>query len=426
MEQTDKKYLSGLRKKAENKVKLKNKVSDENQISELEHELNVHEIELSMQNEELLKTQSKLKNALKEFEELFELSPVGYFILDKDGIIKNVNKRGCEKLANVKSEIVGEYFSNFISGEANQDDFYRHRNLVMKTESLQKVGCEIKKGDKNTFSAQITSTVIKDENLKFKHLLSMVSDISEIKKHEHQVELALAKAEELNEMKSKFITMASHEFRTPLTIMLSSISIIEQFKELLPQENRIEKHLNRIKSSINDLTIILDEFLSLEKIETGIIEIKKENFNLPESCEDFLDGFRLLIKKNQTINYIHIGNKVINHDFKIIQFILLNLLSNASKYSIEGTEIDMFTEVSKNKVLIKVKDNGIGISKSEQKNLFTRFFRAQNALHIPGTGLGLIIVKRYLDLIGGTIEINSNINKGTTVTIQFPINNNTL
>lgn len=424
MEQKDKKYLSGLRKKAENEVKLKNKTSDKNQISELEHELNVQEIELSMQNEELLRTQSKLKNSLTEYEELFELSPVGYFILDKGGIIKNVNKSGCDQLQNIKSEIVGKHFSNFIIGESGQDDFYRHRNLVIKTESLQKVGCEIKKGIINTFSAQITSTVIKDEHLKFKHLLSMVSDISEIKKHEKQVELALAKAEELNDMKSKFITMASHEFRTPLTIMLSSISIIEQFKELLPQENRIEKHINRIKSSINDLTIILDEFLSLEKIETGIIEIKKENFNLPESCEDFLDGFRLLVKKDQTINYIHIGNKVINHDFKIIQFILLNLLSNASKYSPEGKEINMFTEVSKNKVLIKIKDSGIGISKNEQKNLFTRFFRAHNALNIPGTGLGLIIVKRYLDLLGGTIELDSNLNQGTTAIIRFPIKNN--
>ena len=413
--------FSALREKAEKKLNRRVTTSQKNKLQELEHELSVHEVELMMQNEELLETQAKLKSALKEFKDLFEFSPSGYFILDINGVIKNINEIGCVQFGVSKAKLLNQYFSVFIESEAVQDDFYRYRNHVIQTEESLNFSCELKKNDKTLFSSLIKSTIIKDEQNNFKYLLLMVSDITEIKEHERQIQLALSKSEELNEMKSRFITMASHEFRTPLTVILSSANLAEQNAKS-GKEDKMKKHLDRIRLTINELTIMLDEFLSLENIENGGVEILYSTFNLQDLCHEIIEDSAILMKDEQSINYKHLGEKNISADLKIIQNIIIYLLSNASKFSTKNQAIDFSTEVKNNKVTIIITDHGIGIPKNEQKNIFTRFFRAKNAVNIKGAGLKLHIVKRYLELINGTIDFTSEVNKGSTFRIQFPIN----
>ncbi len=378
-----------------------------------------HEVELRTQNAELLKTQEKLKVALAEYSELFELCPVGYFILDKDGIIEKANIRGTVQLGFDRERLIHKPFSTFLHTEPDQDNFHRHVNRAIEDGNLERMECEIKRKDGAVFPAFIKSKIIKDEKLRFKHLLSVMTDMSQIKEHEHQIELQLTRSEELSTLKSRFIGMASHEFRTPLTSMLSSVSLIEQYAQT-DDTAKMKKHLTRIKASIKSLVTTLDEFLSIEKLESGAVEIQTTNFDLAELCTDLVEEVAAVRKKGQVVCYQHNGDKEIVTDRKVLQHIILNLLSNGCKYSPEEKEIKLFTDVSGDEITIIVEDSGIGIPDAEQASIFTRFFRAQNTENIQGTGLGLTIVKRYVELLNGTIGFVSKHNEGTTFTVTFP------
>ena len=232
----------------------------------------------------------------------------------------------------------------------------------------------------------------------------------------------LEKEKELNEMKSNFVSMASHEFRTPLSTILSSISLLEQYKTTETQEKR-DKHIKRIKSSVSEMVAILEEFLSLEKIEEGKVHVKKELFNLKELSEQIHAKFNTVLKPGQAILYRHSGDEEICLDAAFINHILNNLLSNAIKYSPEDAQVVFKTTVREDLLELKVQDEGIGISAEDQKHLFERFFRASNTGGIKGTGLGLHIVKRYIDLLKGNIYIESESGSGSTFTVVLPLNN---
>ncbi len=240
-----------------------------------------------------------------------------------------------------------------------------------------------------------------------------------LKASQAEVKKALEKERELNELKSRFVSMASHEFRTPLSTILSSASLISRYTEQGTEANR-EKHVNRIKSAVNNLTHILNDFLSLSKLEEGRFENQPEWFCLKTLVEKTIDEMKSITKSNQKIEYQHFGKEVsVFLDKKFTQNICINLISNAIKYS-EKT-IFMVTEVQERGIIIKVKDQGIGIPKEEQEYLFTRFFRAKNAINIQGTGLGLNIVRKYLELMNGEITFESQLNVGTTFTITLPL-----
>lgn len=240
---------------------------------------------------------------------------------------------------------------------------------------------------------------------------------------------SLEKENSLNEAKSRFVSMASHEFRTPLSSILSSLFLIEKYSDLIENNNEAEyldhrkKHISRIKKSINHLTEILNDFLSLDKLDQGKIEAKKEDFDLNLFSKEIIEEIKSILKKGQSIDYTYSGEDLIFQDKNILKNIYLNLLSNAIKYSCEGKPIQLKINVTNKKVMIQVEDKGIGIPLEDQKNLFTKFFRAGNALNIEGTGLGLNIVKRYVELIDGTISFTSVIEEGTLFTVQFPRNN---
>ncbi|PBQ30528.1 hypothetical protein CNR22_01670 [Sphingobacteriaceae bacterium] len=225
---------------------------------------------------------------------------------------------------------------------------------------------------------------------------------------------ALQRANETNEMKNAFVSMASHEFRTPLSAILSSAAIAEKYKEKEQQDKR-EKHFLRIKSSVMHLVDILDDFLSLEKLEQGNIKSEKLIFNLDELMQNTIDEFSEILKKDQVIRYTYAGETHVLLDKKILRNIMHNLLSNAIKYS--DAAIDLTVDVKKQEVHIQVRDRGIGIPAEDQKNIFTKFYRAKNVSYIQGTGLGLNMVKNYINLLGGTIEFSSREGDGSLFSI---------
>lgn len=239
---------------------------------------------------------------------------------------------------------------------------------------------------------------------------------------QQEIYKALQKEKELHELKSRFVTIASHEFRTPLSTVLSSASLIGKYKTTEDDEKR-QKHVNRIKSSVSNLTTILDDFLSLSRIEEGMIHNVPSTFNIKNQSTEIVDEMQGFLKQGQKITYQHLSSQeTANVDRQLFKNILLNLLSNGSKYSGADKEILLTTKAEKTTVTIQVQDRGIGIPEADKAHLFTPFFRAQNAVNIQGTGMGLNIVKRYVELMQGTLTYASELGQGTTFTITLPTN----
>ena len=235
-----------------------------------------------------------------------------------------------------------------------------------------------------------------------------------------ELSTALQKEKELNELKSRFVSMASHEFRTPLSTILSSAALISRYKQE-DQHDKREKHVERIKSSVVNLTGILNDFLSLSKIEEGMVEINPELVNLNDLCQLVKDEVKGLLKKEQTITHITDPEVLeIISDKRILKNILFNLVSNAIKYSGESGKIHCKFYYKNDTVVIEVEDNGMGIPEADQKHLFNRFFRATNVENIQGTGLGLSIVRQYVELLSGTISFISKVGVGTNFIVRLP------
>ena len=254
-------------------------------------------------------------------------------------------------------------------------------------------------------------------------VLSIIKNITPLKQTEIKIKRNLQKERELNRMKFRFVSMASHEFRTPLSTILSSVSLISRYTKEEDQAKR-DKHINRIKSSISNLTIILNDFLSIEKLESGRITVKTETFDLNHICAQVIEDLRGVLKKGQDIHFAPAQHvHMVSLDKQLLGNAIINLLSNASKYSDEDQEIVLKIERAADQSFsIHVIDRGIGIPESEQEHLFERFFRAQNALNIQGTGLGLNITKKYTELMGGHISIQSGEGIGTHIQLNFPPN----
>ncbi|MBC7567617.1 MAG: PAS domain-containing sensor histidine kinase [Pedobacter sp.] len=247
-------------------------------------------------------------------------------------------------------------------------------------------------------------------------LKKMVSALSEAKE---EVSLSLLKEKELNQMKSRFVSMASHEFRTPLSSVQLSSVLIEKYAAPFENDN-IKKHVNKIKSAVNNLTTILNDFLSLERLEAGNVQSTLEPFDLVKLAEEVTEEMQMIAKQEQNIIYQHTGvESLVNLDQNLLRNCMINLISNAIKYSGEHTFIEFNTEIRDSLCTVTVSDNGIGIPDLDQKNLFQPFFRANNTGNIPGTGLGLNIVLRYVRLMNGSVEFKSEVNKGAKFILLF-------
>ncbi|GEO07165.1 hypothetical protein AAE02nite_48290 [Adhaeribacter aerolatus] len=254
---------------------------------------------------------------------------------------------------------------------------------------------------------------IKDRTQNLEHL------ISELEKARDEAARAMEQQQELNLLKTRFVSMASHEFRTPLSSIQLSALLIDKYLQKKDPEN-IHKHTGKIKNSVAHLTGILNDFLSLEKLEAGKTQMLLQHFDLVKFSEDLIEEMQLISKENQTIVYQHTGSiSQVYLDPNLLKNAAINLVSNAIKYSGENTFIEFNTEVDDGEVCITVKDNGIGIPAEDQKNLFEPFFRAHNTGNIPGTGLGLNIVKRYIELMGGKVVCHSAQHQGTSVSLIF-------
>lgn len=281
----------------------------------------------------------------------------------------------------------------------------------------------------NTMRKESEQRIVR-QNQKLEQLASALQNLNEgleEKVHERTQALEQAKNDlaaaleterELGELKSRFVAMASHEFRTPLSTVLSSASLISTYAERLDIEN-IKKHSLRIRTAVNNLNTILTEFLSLGKLEEGKTESNLRETHLPELVEEVATEIRALFRPGQTLEYEHEGPEVAVVDPGLFKHVMINLFSNAVKYSQENKVIRVLTAVQQDGILLRVIDQGMGIPEADQRHLFSRFFRATNATNIQGTGLGLYIVKRYVEIMNGEIGFHSEEGKGSEFWIKI-------
>ncbi|MBC6990524.1 ATP-binding protein [Hymenobacter sp. BT491] len=251
---------------------------------------------------------------------------------------------------------------------------------------------------------------------------ALMHTLEQLEQRQDELAKALAAEQELGEMKSRFVSMASHEFRTPLTTVLTSAALIEKYAGGDQQPQRL-KHLQRIRSSVNNLNDILEEFLSVGKIEEGKIEAHPIELDIAGLLTDTVASMQGMFKPGQRIEKEVLCSDPVRLDPSLLRKILVNLLSNAIKYSGAGSVVTVRTLCEQNQFTLTVQDQGVGISREDQEHLFERFFRARNVTTVPGTGLGLYIIAKYLELMGGDIALHSELNVGTTVTITIPYEN---
>jgi PAS domain S-box-containing protein len=282
------------------------------------------------------------------------------------------------------------------------------QSMVRQQKQLEKVTDEMRRLNAELEAKVEERTVILKEALQ------------RLEESQQELSEALDKERQLNEIKSRFVSMASHEFRTPLSTVLSSASLLSKYTTTEDQQKR-NRHIDKIKGSVKHLNDLLEDFLSLGKLDEGKVGAVFHEFNLQELVQDTIDEMKGLIKKDQNIELTYLGDDLVFSDKKLVKNVLINLISNAIKFSDEGTTVHVTSDVQNDEAMISVRDEGIGISEEDQHHLFSSFFRGKNALNIQGTGLGLHIVKRYLDLLGGSVELKSELGKGTTITFAIPV-----
>jgi two-component system sensor kinase FixL len=378
----------------------------------------------------------------------------GIITIDGKGIVEMINPAACKLFLCTPEEVIGKNISTLMpSPYKEQHDEYINRYQRTNEPHIVGIGRVVTglRKDGTTFpfklgvsdvpfsGRKIYAGFIHDlsremeaeeqlreyaahlEELVEDRTLSLKKTVKALQQAKEEVSLSLEKEKELGQLKSRFVSMASHEFRTPLSAIQLSSSLIEKYAQPFDNPN-ISKHVAKIKTAIGNLTAILNDFLSLEKLEAGKVTPSFVSFDLVKLSEEITEEMQMVAKQNQNIIYQHTGiSSLIILDQNLVRNCVINLIGNAIKYSGENTFIEFNTEVNEQFCLITVKDNGIGIPEPDQKHLFEAFFRAHNTGNIPGTGLGLNIVARYAGLMNGQIEFKSDINQGTTFTIKFSI-----
>lgn len=388
---------------------------------------------------------------LQRFEALFNYASIGILVTNEQGEIVLINDFALRQFGYERDELMGEKIEILIPQRVHHKHERHRENYNHHPQSRPMgIGRDLfaSKKDGTEFPVEISLSQYKHEEGAF--VIAYINNITERKKSEEKIEklnnelegkisertqqlthaleqleyskaevmAALDKEKELSELKSRFVSMASHEFRTPLSTILSSAYLVNQYTSA-DEQNRRSKHIQRIISSVTLLTEVLNDFLSVGKIEEGGIHLRTSSFDIQMHINGVMQEMQDIVQEGQQIVYEHTGPVQVQLDPSLLKHILLNLLGNAIKFSAKNTVIRVNTTHTGNELILKVKDAGIGISAEDQQHLFERFFRGANVSNIQGTGLGLHIVSKYAELMNGHITCASELNEGTTFTITF-------
>lgn len=328
-----------------------------------------------------------------------------------------VNDAYCRYYGKTREELVGISFMPWLPEE---DQLYLEQELAKLSPAYPTIKVEhrVVFSDDQIPWMQWVNRALYDESGQFTEFQSVGRDMTDSKQHEDALQKALAKEMELNELKSHFISTVSHEFRTPMAIILNSSEIIERYSERLSQEKKTE-HFSRIQTQIQRMTCLLEDVFTVHQAETGKLQSNPEKLNIVALCQSVIYDFQTTTDISFDFKFTE-DYKIALTDEKLVRLIINNLVSNAAKYSPSNARVEVILNCSPEQVQLSVKDEGMGIPKEVQAQIFVPFFRANNADTIMGTGLGLTIVKKCVERLQGEISFESAVGKGTTFTIQLP------
>ena len=366
--------------------------------------------------------EEKLRATTSRLSALIKNLQFGVLFKDRFGKVILTNKLFCQ-LFNISSSpesLAGEDLSTFSQNHQhlfqdpsgflnNYQQIVNNKQVVTNEELLLK--------DRRTLERDYVPIFIDDN---YEGHLWMYRDITERKKAEEDLHQALAKERELVELKSRFISMASHEFRTPLSTILSSAELLEHYHHQWSQERQLT-HYHRIQTSVQQMTELLNDVLIIGKAEADKLEFNPEILDLVHFCQEIIEELQVNHIYKYKIDFINQwpgGHPCL--DKKLLRHILTNLFSNAIKYSSEGSKIKFSLGCLGDFIALQVQDAGIGIPYEDRVHLFESFHRGTNVGNVPGTGLGLAIVKRCVEVHGGEVKFVSEVGNGTTFTILLP------
>ncbi len=366
------------------------------------------------------------------FETIFESVSEGIVVVNKDQIIVATNAPANDMFGYKRKELLEQSLNVLIPKQYHQDHGAHFKRFLTENDKRQMgSGRDLygtrKDGSQFPVEAGLNPFIVEGKE----YIMAIVTDITErknytenlekkVKERTRQLTEALATEKDLNELKTKFLSLVSHEFKTPLSGILTSATLAGKYKETGQQLKR-DKHLKTIQNKVKYLNNILNDFLSIERLESGKVNYKYNIFPLSKVVNEVIYDANMLLKNGQKINYPQdIDEMVIEFDEKILELTLTNVVNNAIKYSPEDTVVDIIIKAQKEGLIIEITDQGMGIPKKEQKFVFDRYFRAENALLSQGTGIGLNIVKSHLENLDGTITFTSAEGKGSTFVIELP------
>ncbi len=439
---TNKDKYNILRQRAEEKLGGEKPVGIQNkQIYEtyaLLHELQVHQIELEMQNEELKHVNAQAETLLSKYYDLYDLAPIGYFTVNEHGKILEVNQAGADLLEVKKCHLLNNYFQNYIS----EDCLSLYNTFRMKVlESKVKQNCEIRllKKGKDQFHVQITGIVVKSHTENESQMWLSVFDITDrIRIEEAKEEVRILHDEEekykllnqklvFDKLKTEYFVNVSHELRTPLNVILSSLKLLQLKKNRLQADDtlKLDKHIYTIKQNCYRLLRLINNIIDITKIESGFFEIHLKNCNIVSIIKDitlsvgeYIEGKGVDLLFDTVVE-----EKLMACDPDKIERIILNLLSNAVKFTKPGGSISVNIFEREDAVEIIISDTGIGISRDMQEVIFKRFRQVDTSLtkEQEGSGIGLSLVKSMVDMHGGIIIVESEYGKGSKFIVRLPV-----
>ena len=398
-------------------------------------ELQITHEDLQHQNQQLSNAQHSLVAQGQRYQELFEEVPDAYFVTDAKGLIQEVNLAATTLLNISKSFLLGKLLEIYVLEKEIIAFHLKLTHLRDHAEipdwKMQEWEVNLRPSNRTPIIAAVKVVAVRNQQGKLVGLRWLLRDISESKRTqaklqwtEQAMRQALAEEREFSELKSRLLTITSHEFRTPLATIYSSAELLEYYRHLWSDE-RQQTHLRRIQTSVMHITQLLNDVLVLSQDETGKLEFNPTPLNLVEFCRDILEELEQSDRSQHAIAFSsECQSTRANLDAKLLRQILSNLFSNCLKYSPIGSTVKFSVTTANDRVIFQTQDSGIGIPPGDIKHIFEPFHRASNADNIPGMGLGMSIVKQAVDLHGGQIFVESAIGAGTTFTVILPFSTN--
>ncbi|MBD2775602.1 PAS domain S-box protein [Iningainema tapete] len=367
-----------------------------------------------------------LQKSEAELRAIFHQAAVGIKLETLDGNFIKGNQKLCEILGYSQEEILNKNFRNITYPEDIQVYLNKLQELIAGGVEIFSIEKRYLHKNGNVIWVNLTVSLIRDPVGKPIYVIGVVKDIRDRKQAEEDIRKALEKEKELSELKSRFISMTSHEFRTPLAVITSSAGILKSFSHKLDEQQK-QKHLQCIQTYVQHTTQLLDDILLINKAEAGKLAFEPTCINLVDFCRSLVEEIQLS-SPNHSLAFFpqYLGTSTDARftpcmDKKLLRQILSNLLSNAVKYSPEGSNVQIDLLVQDKSAVFLIKDEGIGILPQEQQNLFEPFYRGSNVGNKPGTGLGLAIVNKCIDLHRGRITVASQVRVGTTFRVELPL-----